>query len=810
MNTTFPLKLVVLAGLLFGACSATHALEPVDVLPLAFGEERHSSAVTDAAGDFAYFASWDQRRSRLVKIDLATFERVDVITMENRERVWTVDIDPAGEYLYLGTHRVPVSITQAGPPRVIKVDLATFERVGSIKLENDHVDFHSAVIDSAGDFAYFGGDDSGGPTRLVKIDLANFERIDAITMDNPGRFTTGIIDPDDAFAYFGTFTSPARVVKIDLTNFEAAGDIELTGSGENDLTTSVMDSSGDFAYFGNSTYPAGKVIKIDLQDFQRVGAIQLPNGERGFRTSMIDPADGFAYFAASSTAGPVVKIDLSTFTRVGSLPLEDGLGDGITGTGVMAPDGGHAYFSTYSDPINFGRAAIIRKVDLATFEQVDRLAQAADERDLQSAVVDPDGRYAYFGTGSDPGRVVRLDLETFERVDAGQMEIGELLLQSAVIDPAGEFAYFGTGRRPGKVIKFDLANMERVDAISLDANEGRLMSAVIDPGGNFAYFGTSWYGVAGRIVKIDLTNFTRVGAITLPGAEEQLESAVIDPDGDFAYFGAGRANDPGRVVRIDLTDFTRDGAVVLTSSERRPEAAAIDPAGEFAYFGTETNPGRLVKIDLAEFQRVDSLSLEDGIGANSMVIDPQGRFAFFGARESNVARVVKIDLATLEPVETIQFDELDDWHEPVAGWPVSSIIDPDGDYAYVGTSNRPGWVVKVAINRELTFSPASLAFEGIETGTGSEPRTATLFNTGTLSLNTPAFSLAASGFAVDTTQCTVALAPGGSCDIQVNYTAFNDNPSAGWLIATEDADGSTARLRLTGNYDGLFSDGFEQ
>src|SRR5882672_5806875 len=90
------------------------------------------------------------------------------------------------------------------------------------------------------------------------------------------------------------------------------------------------------------------------------------------------------------------------------------------------------------------------------------------------------------------------------------LQQGESNLTSAVIDTSNgqHYAYFGTDTSPGQVVKVDLSNLTRVGAISLKSGEDRLASAVIDTSNSthYAYFGT----YSGQVVKIDLNSFTEV------------------------------------------------------------------------------------------------------------------------------------------------------------------------------------------------------------------------------------------------------------------------------------------------------------
>ncbi len=325
------------------------------------------------------------------------------------------------------------------------------------------------------------------------------------------------------------------------------------------------------------------------------------------------------------------------------------------------------------------------------FERIDALILAG-EGDLTSAVIDPTGEFAYFGTFTFPGRVVKIDLATFEVVDVLNLESGEDQLRSAVIDPAGEFAYFGTLTSPGRVVKVDLSSFERAGSITLESFEELLVSAVIDPDGQFAYFGTSTF--PGGVVKIDLSSFERVGSIMLQAGEDLPATAVMDPAGEFAYFGT--ATFPGRVVRIDLDSFERVDAVLLQSVEEMLFTSVIDSAGEFAYFGTSTNPGRVVKIDLSTLTRVDSMMLESGESAlSSSVIDPAGEFAYFGTG-TGPGQIIKTSLANFERVDAVTL-------ESGENGPSSAVISPDGNFAYFGTLDFPPRVVRISLQDDQIF-----------------------------------------------------------------------------------------------------------
>jgi uncharacterized protein GlcG (DUF336 family) len=267
---------------------------------------------------------------------------------------------------------------------------------------------------------------------------------------------------------------------------------------------------------------------------------------------------------------PVAASGSTPFERVGAVTLESG--EEYLASAVS--DGTHAYFGTSTDP---GRVV---KVNLATMQRVGAVTLEPGEGFLHAAV--SDGTHAYFGTSTEPGRVVKVNLATMQRVGAVTLEPGENVLWSAVSD--GTHAYFGTSTDPGRVVKVNLATMQRVGAVTLEPGEGFLHAAVSD--GTHAYFGTDTN--PGRVVKVNLATMQRVGAVTLDGGESYLGSAVSD--GTHAYFGT-----VAQVVKVNLATMQRVGAV--TRDEGVGHRSAVSD-GTHTYFGTYTSPGRVVKVGL--------------------------------------------------------------------------------------------------------------------------------------------------------------------------------------------------------------------
>ncbi len=136
----------------------------------------------------------------------------------------------------------------------------------------------------------------------------------------------------------------------------------------------------------------------------------------GLFSAVIDTKHGFGYFGTGQPndfgSGRIVKVDLFSFRVVGSLSLKPGEDNLLAG--VIDPDKGYAYFTTQIVP---SHPATIVKIDLSTFTEVGSLTVSDTEFFcLCTAVIDTTHGFAYFGTSTEPGRVLKMDLSSFRIV----------------------------------------------------------------------------------------------------------------------------------------------------------------------------------------------------------------------------------------------------------------------------------------------------------------------------------------------------------------------------------------------------------
>lgn len=320
-------------------------------------------------------------------------------------------------------------------------------------------------------------------------------------------------------------------------------------------------------------------------------------------------------------------------------------------TGVIVGDQG--YFGTLTNP-----ARVVR-VDLSTMTVVGTLTLTG-ESDLKSVVTD--GTHLYFGTWGYPARVIKVAL-TGGAAEAGQMSrvgalvldgtngtVGTSILWSAVTD--GTHIFFGTSAQ--NIVRVRMSDLAFGGALALESGESNLTTAATD--GTHAYFGTQ---STERIVKVRMSDFTRVGGIAVTGSGG-MESSVVVPSGDL-FVGSGSMAADARILRISTSGsavagsggMSLVGTLALPATEGRPMAAFVK--GD-VYFATAFNsPGpRLLRIATGgDLSTAGGMSVADEL---SLAAHGSALSAFTPASSASLAyigtvdTVLRIDLAATPPV----------------------------------------------------------------------------------------------------------------------------------------------------------------
>lgn len=694
-------------------------------------EDYIQSAVVDPQTGYAWFGT-GSIPGQVIKVAFGNGNtpprRVGSVTLgEGEDSLFTGVIDATAGYAYFGTFTTPA--------KVIKIALGEGDeppsRVGSLALDPSESPLFCSVIDPAQGYAWFGT--RTAPGHVIKIALGGGNslptRAGAASLEfAEANLRSAVIDPEAGYAYFGTFTDPGRVVKVALgagTDPPARIDgIVLEPGLERGLASALIDPSAGYAWFGTFSVPGpARVVKIAIGQGNsppvRIGSTSMDTGEDNLTCTVRDPSNpGEALFGCGTFPGQVVKVSLGAGSdlpsRVGGDIFEVGEDNPVSVAGVV---GGTAFFGTNTSPGQVVRVAF--GTGGAAPSRLDSTVLLRGENGLQSAVIDPERGYAWFGTTPAffPAQVVKVSLggagKPPRRVSSVALNPGEERLTCAIIDPGAGYAWFGTDTSPGRVVKVALGEgdgpPQRIGAVTLNADEHNLRSAVIDPANGYGYFGTA-VNPPGKVVKVALgagnAPPVRIGATTPQADEWDFQCAVIDPVKGFALFGTGLyffdMFSPARVVKVGLgagsSPPQRVAGIPLGSSEDILLSAIYDPATGYAWFGQgHTVSASIIKIDMedgnaAPRQVGSGLLLNDESPLAAAVIDPESGYGLFGAG-SFPAKAIKVALGDGEalPLRT---------GSTGAEGVHCAVIDPGSGVAFFGSANAPGNVIKISYSQK--------------------------------------------------------------------------------------------------------------
>ncbi|MCA9448498.1 MAG: hypothetical protein KC931_15355, partial [Candidatus Omnitrophica bacterium] len=572
--------------------------------------------------------------------------------------------------------------TNTSPGRIIKVDLSNLQKVETLVLEEGDDFLSAAVIDGDERYGYFGTKTE--PGKIIKIDLETMKRVGEITLpEGEGNLETAIVNPNGTTAYFGTYSAPAHIVEIDLMSFSRTRGLLLPAN-ESLLISGVADAAGQFGYFGSQTIPA-KIVKVDLSNLTRVDSVSF-TGYIGPRQGVIEPAGVYLYYCLSTPAG-LVRLDLANFGDYDILNLPAGQ---VNAVSLLINGGGTEAHMGLLD----GRFA---QIGLTNFlykgvhasqgpGTVDDVPVALRPADLPNT--------AFVAHGGVPGAIVRVNFLPLERSEPLLLE-DESHLSAAIVDHDGRYAYYATDSVPPRVVKIDLERMKRVQSRILRTDVLGVLCSAIDGGDLYGYFGTRGNATSGTAlmeVNLDSLYVDRTLTSDLNG----YSSIAFDESANRGWLGTRTTNDPSRIrVRsFDPSKFafgTKDYDVD-SNYDGNLTTGIYNTLDGKPLFGSSASPATLFRFD-ADLSNRTAKTLPAGFThLNTLVRHPiNGRiYAGFGAEEATTGGVFAI--------EPNSFDFV--YQNPGAsthGGVYSGAILPDGD---AGLFTTNGALLK--INSSLT------------------------------------------------------------------------------------------------------------
>ncbi|KAJ5077157.1 hypothetical protein M0811_00477 [Anaeramoeba ignava] len=632
----------------------------------------------DSELGIAYFADQDSSRtSHLCKIRISNFKFISCLDL-GVYNVYCGTIDTENKLAYFGNHR-----NQA---EIIKVDLRSFQVVDTITLTGGISNLFSAQIDIVNQKAYFISDSTS--PDVVKIDLVTFLQESTLEISDQNRWGS-VIDVPKGFLYIFTdyfVDSNPTIEKIALSTFTKVDSLTLNSS-ERHPFTGVIDSSKGFMYVGTKTSPI-QIVKVNLNDFSRVGSITSPETQYYAYASGIDEENQLAYFIAYS--GYIIRINLRDFSIVDSLelgvsyfPLSLSLDLERNVSFIGAEDGG------------------IYKLDLTSFNQ-QIFGEIPFFADLGVIVIDPNTQNAYIGFQS--ALIVKFDLDAFEMVDYIQNDNTDNMICFGAIDKKGQFGYFFT-QLGLDVYKIDLSNFS-VDFFKeffgSDYINEETEAVVFDKENSIFYVGFNYFENR-TIYKISVPDLEIVGSLNI--GMDSIPALLLDSSKGFLYADLGFYGTS--LLKIQLSNFEPVFSINLTDYGRL-NSIIIDSTHEFIFFGNEmcddldeTSKSKLsscgieiCRISLLNGDQIecDTTNLQNGIQAS--FLDTSDTYAFFfsdfESKDLQIStNVTQIDTISNEILYNFSFDNF--------AYISISAVDPITGNAYIAPYGYPVSLIQLLL-----------------------------------------------------------------------------------------------------------------
>jgi len=330
--------------------------------------DNHEVGVVDTANRLAYFAL-DTDPGRILRLNLDTLatSSITLSSADKENNFGSGVIDTINGFAYFGTN--------LGPAKIVKIQLSDFTFVSAIELPAGEEKLTAATIDEGAGFAYFGTDT--GPAEIVKIDISggtNFTRVGSITLTGGGgvnQVMSAFADIASSTIYFGSNQAPAKIAKIDVTGgaFTHTDTLTPGGTDENDFSSVVFDKANEFAYFGTNAGITGRVVKIDIGAFTRIGAIDTGSTDIKLTSAVVDTGNTFAYFGTDQQdPAKVLKINISpsnfvqdTTITLNASAQEANLRSAVIDAPTSGTSTGFAYFG--NDAIIPGKVIQVKLFD---------------------------------------------------------------------------------------------------------------------------------------------------------------------------------------------------------------------------------------------------------------------------------------------------------------------------------------------------------------------------------------------------------------------------------------------------------------
>ena len=286
------------------------------------------------------------------------------------------------------------------PAKIDKYVLATDAYVATLTLNSGENYVVGAAIDPSTNQMYIGTFTS--TAILVKVDLNTFTRVGSITVHvdstSGGTVLLGkpsIIGTNLYISSISSTNTPEPMNKVNLSTFTFTSYINSPANTRG-LYNGTYDGSR-YIYWGvdRTTVTGPQVVKYDTQTDTFPATLTFASGQDKCNGVAIDNTATYAYGVTNTSPVSLVQINLSTFTEVAAYV-------GLGNLSVTFPlfNNGNVYYGSYSSP------SIVNKFNTSTL-QTDSITLTSNL--YLSNYISTNG-ILFIGNDTSPGMVTQVDL----------------------------------------------------------------------------------------------------------------------------------------------------------------------------------------------------------------------------------------------------------------------------------------------------------------------------------------------------------------------------------------------------------------
>ncbi|KAJ5078444.1 hypothetical protein M0811_04769 [Anaeramoeba ignava] len=505
---------------------------------------------------------------------------------------------------------------------------------------------------------YFFMTTNATPVHLFRFSKDNFGVADILNLES-NEVWSSVVYKDEV--YLGTDGEPGHIIQVNLTTFKKGIDLKMEEN-ENYLDSVAFDGNHT-AYFTTISSPAN-VIKVDLETFTRVNAIQLKNysldpvdSESSYGCG-IDTVNNFLYASSDNEPTRIWKVDLENFQLVDTLELEanDIYVDGFIILDKKEPIMNHSlmYVSTWTSPME------IIMINLTDFSRIGLVPIYSDLVPQQSWRVffDNETYKAYFPSNGGIPLIVVIQANTSKYIETLQYPDNFGIIQSMKLgnDDNTTYGYAGLWG-PAGAARLNLDNQSDYNR-TLVPDFNVTIDIVIDEETHIAYitFDVSDANYS-LIANFDLNEFSIKRYQQIQNDDPSITSAHLDKDNNSTYFLLGSYN--FQVYILSLIDDSINHTEILPNSS--PITSIFDETNHLLYSAiqfTVNNSCSILKITTPDFGIIDKFDFDAGTCATKSVFDKDRNIGYFiGADSSGKYNLFQIDLTDLSLIRSLELHE---------------------------------------------------------------------------------------------------------------------------------------------------------